>query len=135
MSEWLPREKATILIPSGPVHDPSRLHLHIILTNPIGEPPTVLVVPVESIEDAGIYHDPSCYLLYQDHEFITHKSYVNYRRANLRNAEILVEGITKGVLFTRPDVMPEIFDRVCHGLVTSDQTPQYLNNFYCNRPD
>lgn len=131
---WLPQKGGTILVVSGPAHDPDRYHLFVILTEPVGTPKQVLIVPVDKLVD-GEYHDDSCLLEYQEHEFITTKSFINYKFSCLIEAEKLCKGVEEGKIKTREDVTNDVLERACFGLVTSPRTPYKCNNFYCNPPD
>ncbi len=84
MSLFVPYRRATLLIPSGPAHDPDRKHLFIVLTDPAQvleyTEKYSLLVGVASVQ-TDLPHDPTCLLDAGDHEFIRHKSYVHYARA------------------------------------------------------
>lgn len=89
MRLFVPVRRATLTIPSGPVDDPNREHLHVLLTNPMGAARLVLLVSVSSVR-AGLYHDPTCYLYPGDHEFLRHQSHVVYARAQLQSESKIV---------------------------------------------
>lgn len=81
---FIPVERATLLICSGPPNDPNRKHLFIILTNPICingcTEKSVLLVSICSVSNDR-YYDKTCLLSIGDHEFIKHESYINYGMA------------------------------------------------------
>ena len=131
MNGWLPVKRATILLPSGPDQDLDRKHLFIVLTNPAANDGRVLIVPVNTVEE-GVAHDSACYLYYQDHPFIQHKSFLKYRFCQLRSAAKLCAGANANLFVPQEQLNEQIFERVCHGLVTSKHTPPYMNTFYCN---
>jgi hypothetical protein len=83
---WQAVRRATLLIPSGPAHDPLRKHLHIVLNDPYPDSTLalkVLVVSVMSIPSSNIY-DPSCTLFPGEHPFVVNHSYVAYQFAALQ---------------------------------------------------
>ncbi len=79
MSLFVPFKRATLLIPSGPVNDPDRKHLFVLLTDPIEAPDfngkQVLLVNIASVPKSLPY-DSTCILQPGVHRFIKHESYV-----------------------------------------------------------
>ena len=70
---FVPYRRATLLVPSGPAHDPDQKHLFILLNDPArvlgyGDKHSLLV-GVTTIH-AAIPHDPACELYPGDHPFI-----------------------------------------------------------------
>ena len=118
-------------MPSGPAHDRDRFHLFIVCTEPVGELLEQLVVGVTSLKD-GYPHDPSCYLYVGDHSFISRKSWVFYRAAKIVPGDKLAIGVADGQFLQREILDQDVFDRVCHGIITSDETRQRIRTFYCN---
>jgi len=133
MSLFVPYRRATLLIPSGPAHDPDRKHLFIVLTDPAQvldySEKQSLLVGVSSIS-ADLPHDPTCLLHAGDHEFIRHRSYVHYARALVQPSQSILNGVKKGVLVPKALLVSEIFARVCKGLVESRFTPPIVVSFY-----
>jgi len=132
MSLFVPYRRVTLLIPSGPAHDPNRNHLFILLTDPVpnsaGEK-EVLLVSIATVR-AGLFHDPACILYPGDHPFIAHESYVHYGNARIEDAQKLVNGVRKGILAAKGLLDGAIFARVCHGLTTSRHTVPKILAFY-----
>lgn len=128
-----PTKRATLLIPSGPDHDPNRKHLFILLTDPVQAPDAglkeVLLVGVAK-RNPNLPHDPTCILYPGDYPFITCESYVNYRYARIEEAGKLVTGVQKGLLVPKGTIDGEIFARVCHGLTQSRHTAPRVLAFY-----
>lgn len=120
--------KGTILIPTGPVK-----HLHFVCSDPVFYPQytkeCVLVVNITSIKE-GLEHDASCLLDVGDHPFITHPSYVYYRKADIYGADNLTRNIADGS-FDVHDVCGEAtFKRILEGFtISEDVTPKVLS-FY-----
>jgi len=133
MSVFVPYRRATLLIPSGPAHDPDRKHLFIILTDPAQileyTEKQSLLVGVSSIQPE-LPHDPTCLLYSGDHEFIRHKSYIHYAQARIQSSQGILNGVKKRVLVPKDLLVDEIFARVCKGLVESRFTPRKIALFY-----
>lgn len=133
MSLFVPYRRATLLVPSGPAHDPERKHLFIVLTDPA----EVLDLPGKHsllVGVATIYpdvpHDPACELHAGDHEFIRHKSYVTYAQARIEPSQKLVTGVKRGDLVAKAMLAETIFARVCKGLNDSRFTAPRVLAFY-----
>ena len=79
MDLWIPLQRGTLLIPTGP-----KLHLHIILTDPAIDPlddvSKMLLVSISTVRH--IRPDDTCILRPDDHPFIRQESFVDYARAN-----------------------------------------------------
>ena len=133
MSLFVPYRRATLLIPSGPAHDPERKHLFIVLTNPAQvleyNEKHSLLVGVASVHP-DLPHDPTCLLHAGDHEFIRHRSYVHYARALIEPSQSILNGVKKGLLVPKAMLVEELFARVCKGLVESRFTPPKITSFY-----
>lgn len=128
MTLFLPVQRATLLIPSGNTN-----HLFILLTNPTDLLPSTekhsLIVGIASIRPGRPY-DGTCCLYVGDHPFIRQNSYVNYYFADIYETRKLVEGCTNGIFHQRDTLSPEIFARVCKGLMESRHTPLKISQFY-----
>ena len=65
MSVFVPYRRATLLIPSGPAHDPDRKHLFIVLTDPTEVLEYTgkhsLLVGVVTLQ-TDLHHDATCVL-------------------------------------------------------------------------
>lgn len=126
-SFFLPYQKATILIPSGPDHDPDRLHLFILLTNPKTADKQNLIVSISSY--TGNHCDSTCLLDIGDHSFIKKRSFVDYARARIVEADKLCSGVRKGILKSMGPISPEVFDKITEGLLRSPRTALKIINF------
>ncbi len=122
-------KRATLLIPSGPPSDPSRKHLFICLTDPAGDAKETLMVSISTLRD-GFPADETCRLFEDDHQFIKHKSFVDYRSARIIAAETLVKGVNQGQLIAMETLESSVFARVCYGLTQSPLAAPKFLEFY-----
>lgn len=132
MSLFVPFRRATLLIPSGPEHNPNQKHLFILLTDPVTTATgskEVLLVGVSSVKQ-GQYHDPSCLLYPGDHPFLNRESFINYRGARIEDAQKIANGVKQGAFIAKDILSGEIFARVCYGLEQSRHTAPKILAFY-----
>ena len=129
MKLFVPVRRATLLVPSGPHHDPDRKHLFILLTDPQPPDQLTLLVSVSSVP-GNLPHDSTCLLYSGDHGFIRHPSYVNYARSRIEPAQKLLDGVHSGVLVPQGALDTGIFARVCQGLLESRHTAPKIRNFF-----
>jgi hypothetical protein len=129
MRLFVPVRRATLTIPSGPTGDPTREHLHILLTDPTGPERLVLLVSVCKVK-TGFPHDATCYLYPGDHEFIRQQSYVFYARAQTQPEAKIVRGIQTGDFRGQQTLADEIMARVCRGLMESPHTKPSIRTFF-----
>lgn len=120
-------KKGTLLITSGPVHDPERMHLHIVCCDP-DEKGNVVIVSICSARADG-KHDKTCLLQDFEHKFLTHESYVYYREAQITTGAALQTGVVKGVMIPHDPMNAQVFLRVTKGICRSPQTPRKVKNF------
>ena len=133
MSVWQAIRRATLLIPSGPQHDPERKHLHIVLNNPHPDATgadKVLVVSVTGIPTHWQGYDPSCTLYPGEHPFIVKHSYVAYRYLELVDPAHLASQVQAKKFVAKPLLDEKFFAAVIQGLRDSPQTqPRFLRFF------
>lgn len=127
MSIWIPRAQSTILFPSGPTSDPAKLHLLIVLNTP-QENNDIAIVPVCSV-NPGYYFDPTCRLFTNDHEFIKHDSFIEYRFCKIMDAQPIVQGCLDDTYKPKASLEAVLFARVHGGVFTSPHTPQIIKSF------
>ena len=122
----------TILVPSGPVADPDRKHLFVVLTSPYcekGGTPSVAMVSFRSVVPALPY-DQTCLLDKGDHLFIKHPTWVDYGKARIEASAAILRGVQDGILVQQDPLREEVFRRVAAGLCTSPLTPLKIADFY-----
>ncbi|MFI3199181.1 MAG: hypothetical protein QX196_12770 [Methylococcaceae bacterium] len=133
MSLFVPFKRATLLIPSGPVNDPDRKHLFVLLTDPIEAPDfngkQVLLVNIASVPKSLPY-DSTCILQPGEHRFIKHESYVYYAKARIEAANALLRGVKSGQLMAHEIMGQAIVQRICDGLQRSSHTTPRILRFY-----
>lgn len=132
MSLFVPFRRATLLIPSGPQHNPDQKHLFILLTDPVQNDAggkDSLLVGISSVKPQ-MWHDPTCLLYPGDHPFIVKQSFVNYGRARIEDAQKLINGVKQNVFTPRETLDAGIFARVCYGLTESRHTTPKILEFY-----
>lgn len=124
----MPIAKAgTLLIPSGPSHDPDRRHMFIVC-NDTDENGQNLIVPVASWTNDLC--DPTCRLESHEHGFLRHASYVLYRYARIEAATALLGGLASGDLTTNDPVNGQVFLKVRNGVCRSPQTPRKIKTYF-----
>lgn len=121
---WLPWPKATLLVTSGPAHDPERKHLFILLTHGLGEEDEVLMVSLQSIVDQ-LQQDDSCVVEPGEHLFVRHGSFVRYDKCRKVAANKLVQAVGNGTMIPHDQVSDALFERICSGLKLSTHTPPW----------
>jgi hypothetical protein len=132
MSLFLPLQRATLLVPSGPITDIDRKHLFILLTDYMldeANTQSVLMVSLSSVKQ-NIPYDASCVLHAGEHSFVKRDSYVVYQKARIEATDKLLRGIKDGKLIPQEPMKKEVFDKVIAGLLTSPFTTPTVLNFY-----
>lgn len=122
-------KRAMLLIPSGPASDPNRKHLFVCLTDAFGDDKETLIVSASTFR-AGLPADQTCFLFPGDHDFIKHKSFIDYRNARITAASKLANGVKNGLFVAMDTLDSSIFARVCYGLEQSPFTALRVLDFY-----
>ena len=125
---WIAARKATLLIPSGPSHDPNRKHLHIVVTDPNASG-DVLIVCVVSIPSTYIY-DSSCTFFPGEHPFIVKDSYVAFRFSRVVQASVLEAKVAAGDYIAKAGLAEKRFADVVVGRMDSPFTTPKILKFY-----
>lgn len=119
-------KSAALLVPSGPKHDPNRKHLHIVCCDPQDDGNVVIVGITTYTNDLC---DQTCILQAHEHPWLTRRSYVLYRNAEIVSAAALERSINAGDIVTRADINKQAFLRVRNGLCSSRQTKRKVKRF------
>lgn len=124
--------KGTILIPSGPAHDPHRKHLHVVCTDTDAQGKN-LIVSICSVPQPPVPYDTTCVFEAHEHRWLTHQSYVAYRYAKIEEAAKLQNGLNQGVFVQEVDMNGQSFLKVVNRMCQSPQTPRLIKR-YLNCP-
>lgn len=121
------RRAGTLLIPSGPSHDPTRPHLHVVCndTDPQGRN---LIVSITSWTNDLC--DPTCRVAAFEHDWLTHDSYVLYRKASIQEAQKIEDAVNKGLFRVEADFNGQTFLRIRNGVCRSPQTPRKIKIYF-----
>lgn len=117
------QKKGTVLIPSGPSHDPDRLHLHVVCTEP-DDGGMQLIVSISSLTNK--FCDNACVLLAHEHAFLNRESYVFYRNARLVKKEALDNGVSSNLFKPHDSFNGQAFLKIMKGFCTSKQSPKKI---------
>ncbi len=130
---FLPFKRATLLMPSGPVHDVERRHLFVLITDPVENLVTkikeTLVVSLSTIKPQNPFDD-TCIIHPNEHPFIKHDSFVFYRRATIQDCNKLISGVKQGVFEAKGIIDATVFSKICNGIESSRYTPPKCLKFY-----
>ena len=130
---WSAKRGATLLIPSGPLHDPGRMHLHIVLTDPLAATGDVLLVCVCSIPLSNLY-DGSCTLFPGEHPFIVKHSFVDYNRCVIASALSLEQKVINKAFFGKDPLDAKRVADVLAGFADSPRVAPKLRRFFAAAP-
>ncbi len=119
-------KKGTLLIVSGPKHDPERKHLHVICNDP-DDDGNVALISVCSV--TGTNHDTTCILQKHEHAFLKHESFVLYARAKIVSESSLRKGVEAKLMVMHDDMNGQAFLRVLKGVCRSSQTPRKVKRY------
>lgn len=120
-------KRGTMLIPSGPSHDPERKHLFIICTDPDANGQQ-LIVSITSKTNAP--YDKTCLLQKHEHDFLDRESYVFYRKAKIVEHSSLINGVDKKIFIPKDDMNSQTFLRIRNGVCKSPQTPRGIKKYF-----
>jgi hypothetical protein len=117
----------TLLIPSGPSHNPNKMHLHVVCTDPCSNGNQLIVCICTWTSDLC---DDACILQPGEHRFLTRKSYVLYRKSRIESAAALDNGIAIGLFRSEPQMNAQSFLRIKNGICRSKQTPRKMKTYF-----
>lgn len=128
---FIPFRRASLLIPSGPVQDPQRKHLFIVLTDPFDDTGNgisrVLLVNLSTVRDGC---DRACILRPGDHSFVKHDSFVAYWSARIEEAGKIASAVHKNLFQAHHPVSERVMLKICQGLESSKHTAPKILKFY-----
>jgi hypothetical protein len=111
----------TFLIITDP--NDTKMHLHIVICGPAGNPPTILAVQLNTWTSLA---DPTVILEVGDHSFVTRKTFVNYGRMSELQVDPLLklEALRSEAYFQRhARCNTDLLERIVQGALQSDRTP------------
>lgn len=108
--------------PSGDVR-----HLWVVLTEPEGEPPQVVIVNLTKNKPRA---DATCILMPGDHEFVKVETVVHYGDARLAPADPLNQIAKLHDYDFHADCSEELLERIQRGLLASPSVPKKIKA-YC----
>ncbi len=116
----------TILVPI-----PSEMcqHLFIVLTNPEGKPPVVIMVNITTRRPTS---DCTVVLTPGEHPFVRHESVIAFEHGDFFPVSKLENGLATGQLRKYSNINDNLFGMIKRGLLTSPRTPQKIKN-YCSK--
>lgn len=118
---------STLLIPSGPSHDPNRKHLFVVCTDPCPDGKQLVVCVASWVNDLC---DGTCILQEHEHPFLTHQSYILYREARVEAVADIEKGIDDGRFLPRAAMNAQTFLRVRNGVCRSKHTPRKIKRYF-----
>lgn len=104
-------------------------HLWFILTDPEGDPPSVVAVMVRTHVR---FTDPTVVLNVTDHPFVKHESSVHYSSARFFSVARIQRALATGRAHLREDMSEALFARVRAGLLESPFTVHAIKA-YCTQ--
>lgn len=123
---FFPLRRTTLHIPNtGPAHDKTRGHLHVVVNDPCKNGLNLLVV-VNSHYDGC---DETC-VLDSGHDFIKHLSFIKYARADTVETDLLVRSVKEGIVSYEGLFDDAEFTRICDGVLTSPHTKPRVKQYY-----
>ena len=115
------------MIPSGPYDDPDKKHLFVIC-NDADDDGNHIIVPISSwVNDLC---DATCRLQSHEHDFLTHDSYVLYRKANITAADGLLINVQNGLFAVHDPMNGQTFLKIRNGLCRSIHTPRRVKRSF-----
>lgn len=110
-----------------PVTDLQIKHLRIIISNP-NEDNEFLTVSVDTFKFD--WQDSSCIINSGEHPFIKHKSFVNYRYAEVISFGKIFNALRLGLFIKKEDVSPELLLKIQNGARVSRHFDEKLKSWF-----
>lgn len=120
-------KKGTVLIPSGPSHDPNRKHLHVVCTDPDAKGDQLIVSICTKVNNLC---DSACTIQSHEHPWLTKESYVFYRKAQIVAKTALDNGVSAKFFTVQADINGQTFLRITKGICASIQTPRKIKKYF-----
>lgn len=101
-------------------------HLWVVVTEPTGDPPQVLLVNFTTYRRPS---DPTLILQPGSHSFIDRPTAVSYGDAKLAGVEVLEQLVNAGAARFHDDCTEPLLASIQQGLLTSPRTPRWLKAY------
>ena len=125
---FYPVRRTTLHIPNtGPDHDRGRGHLHVILSDPCENGLNLFAV-LNSHYDGC---DETC-VLDDGHDFIRHRSFIKYAKADMVATELLVRSVKEGIITYEGLFDEGGFARIRDGVLASPHTRPRVKKYFRN---
>lgn len=125
MTLFMPIKGTALLVPSGPG---DYKHLFFLLTDP-GSDKKNLIVNMTTYRQ-NVFVDNTCILNPGDHDFIKGQSFVEYRLAEIKDSQSIIDAVNNEEFIYKPPPSPAILKNICDGVCVSPFTPQKIKNYY-----
>lgn len=102
-------------------------HLWIVVTDPEGVPPSVLLVNLSSyVDDGRRAIDATCLLEPGDHPFVVHTSFVYFEKARVSETSQLERALDLGAMHPHTPIGEALLGRIRKGFLRSpDAKPRH----------
>jgi len=102
-------------------------HLWFVISYPFNSPEQIVIVNLTSwrLKAVGL-NDSGCILEVGDHEFVRHKSYINYSQTKPPYVKDLHTAIDNGLLILNEPCKDELFIKILDGASNSKFTPLWV---------
>ena len=127
MNGYTPSRRAALLLQTGPGEQD--VHLFFVLTDPFGEPPSVLLANATSIRQ-NVPYDATCVGDRADHAWLTHPSFIAYRFAVVMLASRVTAGVRSGAMQPMGPISEDTCARICAGVLASPASTPRCKAFY-----
>lgn len=114
---------------SAPAITKSGIKSHMMIVVAVREGECLLVPVTSWYENAG-WQDASCILNPGDHDFIKHRSWVDFRKSVAMTEIEVVTGIMKGLFIGMEDLSASVLERVIQKTKESDYLPEKYRVFF-----
>jgi hypothetical protein len=125
---YTPAKKQTLLIASGTVAHPDKMHLFVIVTDKCDAGFHLLFSFCRII--AGVFHDPACVAKAGEHEFLAADSYVFYQKPEQLRHDAMIKCVGGWTYKPKADLSAALFERVCAGVTASRFTPRWAKDYF-----
>lgn len=105
-------------------------HLWIVVTDPDGTPPQVVIVSFTSRRTGA---DPTVIVRPGEHPFVVRETVIHYTDARLVRVEQLQALVENGITVFHADCSEELLARILAGVFTSPFTPNFIKGYCAGR--